>query len=299
MAKLFMIFLVLIVASSSFMVGQATHRSDFASYGLFRQYSTLRDIEIGIANATRIAYRAAMHVNDNETATIDSNMEMLLTQRGEVLAHFADLQGSLGELEHNVLHYFDYYLEAIFAMTHAGNRDAILELAGRAMDFEARITGLLDDLIAEARPDMSIAKVAEIFERYSILRDMEMELMRIRALVNLEVISLDEEIQVRWLGHWAALDTHFSAFMQTLIDDENMSDVDRWFMNHGVALQDAATVYLNHYVVSIIEAAYDGDMDMVIFRLQMSFNMLMEVYDYLDMLLDFTYSIIEAILLGH
>ena len=298
MIKLFAIFLVFAMVSSSLMVGQATHRSDFASHDIFRQYSTLRDIEVSVANATRIAYRAAMHVNDGETATIDANMELLLTQRGEILTHFADLQGSLGELERDVLHYFDHYMEAIFAMTHVGNRDAILELAGRAMDFEAHITGLLNDQIAQARPDMPKV-VAEIFERYSILRDIEMELMRIRALVNLEVISLDEEIQVRWLGHWAALDTHFSAYMQTLIDDEDMSDVDRWFMNLGAALQDAATVYLNHYVVSIIEAAYDGDMDMVIFRLQMSFNMLMEVYDYLDMLLEFTYSLVDAILLGY
>jgi len=135
----------------------------------------LRDIEVGMMNSRRIMNRAAMYIHDPDdpVAGIQGQYGIFQSQRANVVEYFrlyrenmdADthmtqerkdfLLAGLDDLEREVFHYFDYYIENLIAAALAGDEVEAIRLVRQGVATVNRANEYFDFMITQTNATMA------------------------------------------------------------------------------------------------------------------------------------------------
>ncbi|MCL2399302.1 MAG: copper amine oxidase N-terminal domain-containing protein [Defluviitaleaceae bacterium] len=269
----------------------------------FARYSTLRDIDANMMYARSVvnliagAYRGndeAISEKEELLAQIRSDIDAkfdqflnflytdLFTERSDVA--FATSRQGLNNLRTDVFHYFDYYTTMIIHFAGEDDFDSVIELVRAAMGTLDAAYHHLDTLIHFYHSNIDELIVLGAYPlqyhliRYSNLRNLEiavLDIMRItsRAVmyagtgdyIGLEeqAIGLEDQMQLFYqtlMNITGSMDMYVNLlYADAQISYEELNERINWFLY----LEDVIFDRLYYYVIQVMEAIANDDIDEV------------------------------------
>jgi len=246
---------------------------------------------------------------DNSMGGIEGQEGLFWHQR-DIMEHLFDWLASLDAdiaIGQVVTDYFDDYLTPVFDAARAGDEIKAIRLVrdgdGVADDVNTDLDGYVNAIITIA----DYGAYPQLFQRYSLLRDIEVGMMNARRIVNRAAMYMhDPDDPIGAIMHQQELLQrqrqdmlgYFWEYNKSVINDPYHPDarIDD-VLRELTILEDHIHLYIDFYATKIIGAAKAGDEVDMIRTVREAVATISEINQQLDSFHQMTYQLIEAILL--